>query len=323
MKQRANERITETIIKQLEANSAPIWSMPWRTMAKTFGQGTDGPFPANHVSGKSYSGVNILLLWSARKEQGFSRNRWMTFKQAKAKGGSVRKGERGTSICFASTYKKESDRLDAQGQPMLEDRNFLKTYTVFNLDQIDGLDESAPPETTSNPLRMEDFDAMIDTLKVKLVHGGNRACYMHEPVDMIKMPFFAQFKGPDLYYAVLGHELTHWTGAKCRLDRTKGKRFGDKNYAFEELIAELGATFLCAEYGIDHTSQATTYLASWLKGMKDHPQMIISAASQASKAVNFIRDEVLAAHDPLPMPSPAAVKHDVTEPQAVQAEMAF
>lgn len=323
MKQRANERITDTIIKRLETNDVPTWSQPFRTMAETYGQAADGPFPANHVSGKAYSGVNILLLWGAREEASYSRNRWMTFKQAKAKGGSVRKGERGTGICFSSTYKKEGNLLDAQGQPMLEDRRFLKTYTVFNLDQIDGLDESAPLETASNPLRMEDFDAMIEALRVKLVHGCGQPSYTAEPVDRIRMPFLAQYIGPDQYYADLSHELTHWTGAKSRLDRLKNSRFSAKDYAFEELVAELGAAFLCAEYGIDHTSQATTYLASWLKGMKDHPQMIISAASQASKAVNFIRDEVLAAHDPLPMARPAAVKHDVTEPQAVQAELAF
>lgn len=323
MKKRANERITDTIIKRLETNNVPPWSQPFRTMAQTFGQAADGPFPANHVTGRAYTGVNVLLLWGARAEAGFGRNRWMTFKQAKAKGGSVRKGERGTGICFSSTYKKKGEQLDAQGQAVMEDRRFLKTYTVFNLDQIDGLDESAPTEPATNPLRMKDFDEMIADLNVDLVHGGNQPCYVREPTDMIKMPFLSQFENPDLYYAVLSHELTHWTGAKCRLDRTKGKRFGDKDYRFEELVAELGAAFICAEYGIDHTSQATSYMATWLQGMKDHPQMIISAASYASKALDFIRQQVLATSDSKPQPSLDDVVPGAVLARALQGELAF
>jgi antirestriction protein ArdC len=149
---------------------------------------------------------------------------------------------------------------------------------------------------------MADFDDMITAVGAELVHGGNRACYMHAPRDLIKMPFFNQFPSADDYYAVLAHELTHWTGAKSRCDRKFGKRFGDSNYAFEELVAELGGAFLCAEYGIDHTSQAAAYMETWLRGMKDHPQMIVSAASLASKALEFIRAEVLAHNEPEALP---------------------
>lgn len=272
--------VTDTIVCMLESGTKP-WQKGWK----------DGGFnlsvPVNASTGKPYRGINTLLLWGSAEERGFQSNQWLTFNQAKAMGAKVKKGEKSSTIVFYSEFEKENDKGEEVKIP------FLKSFSVFNLAQIDNLpDHLVVPVADSiddTKERIARADAWVSQIGADVRHGGNRAFYRSSG-DFIQMPEFSAFHESEAYYATLAHELTHWTGIESRLNREFGKKFGDSAYAFEELVAELSAAFTCARLGIsdqpreDHAS----YLASWLKVLKADKRAIFTAASKAQQACDYL-----------------------------------
>ena len=272
--------IADRILSMLEAGDLP-WNKPWSSI------GGNG-MPRNAVTKRAYSGVNVILLWAKAMASGYASQQWLTYKQAVELGGNVRKGEKGTHICFVSSFEKKTDAGETERVP------FLKSYTVFAVEQCDGLNLPAAPVVTVNPgQRDADCDAFIAATGADIRHGSGEACYMRK-LDCIMLPDFAAFASSNGYYATALHEIVHWTGAPHRLDRTKGKVFGDIAYAAEELVAELGSAFLCAEFGYDTVTQSAAYIQSWIKMLKDDPRAFITAASAASKATEYLRGLALA-----------------------------
>lgn len=282
-------RITEKIVSDLEAGVKP-WMKPWSAV------NTDGRItrPLRH-NGQPYSGMNVLLLWSEQMSRGFSSAMWMTFKQALELGASVRKGESGATVVFASRFTKS--QADGNGNEVDREIPFLKAYTVFNIEQIDGLPDHyhRSSEPVPDPVaRIEAADRFFRDTGSVVRHGGNHAFYAPGP-DLIQMPAFETFKDPASYYAVLGHEHVHWTAEKSRVGRDLSRYAKDRSdRAREELIAELGSCFLCADLGIapeleprpDHAS----YLQSWLSVLASDKRAIFQAAAHAQRAVAYLHD---------------------------------
>lgn len=277
-----HSEITDRIIASLEAGVRP-WFQPWVGKPAGFVR------PLRH-NGVPYQGVNVLMLWMTQMERGFASQYWMTFNQAKEFGAHVRKGEKGTTIIFWTKATKTNEETD-------EEYSFSmpKSYSVFNADQIDGLPEKylgkpEIPEIFSKTARIPAVDAFFADLNMDLRHGGARAFYNIQN-DYVQIPKFEKFKEAAGYYCTLAHESAHWTKHSTRLDRDLGrKRWGDEGYAMEELVAELSSAFLAADLGIsaapreDHAS----YLASWLKVLKNDKRAIFSMASMAEKAVGYL-----------------------------------
>jgi antirestriction protein ArdC len=272
-----HKEITDRILAQLAQGVAP-WRKPWS------GQATGSAMPRNAVTGRAYSGVNVILLWSEAQAKAYADPRWLTFKQAKEAGGSVRKGEHGQSVIYVNAVEREKDGETVRIP-------FLKAYTVFNVAQCDGLSEKLTGALAPKFRNLDERDAFIDefvaSTKAQISHGQARA-YFHPVLDLINMPAFATFVSADAYYSTLFHEIGHWTGAKSRLNRDLKGRFGDRAYAAEELIAELTAAFVCAEFGIDMGEAPAAYIATWISLMGEQEKALISAAAAASKAVAYL-----------------------------------
>jgi len=275
------QEVTDRILDQLKAGVCP-WKQPW-----TGGTGSN-LMPVNHVTGRAYSGVNVLLLWIRAQDAGYDNSRWLTYKQAQEAGGHVRKGEKGVRVVFVSTFERET-----QDGP--ERVPFLKAFTVFNVAQCEGLSVNAEPrKPVSENVRDDDAEGFIRATGAVINHGEGRA-YFKPSTDTIMIPDFETFTSASAYYATVFHELGHWTGAPSRLDRQFGKRFGDDAYAAEELVAELTSAFCCAELGIQNTAGAdAAYIAHWLKFLTDHSTAILTAASKASKALEYLRGKAIA-----------------------------
>lgn len=280
--------ITARIVAQLKTGAAP-WRRPWSQKAANIGASMQ--MPRNAVTGRAYSGINVLLLWGKMDDGQFSDARFLTFKQAKEAGGSVRKGEKGTEIVYVNHVVRE-DRNNPDKTVRIP---FLKSYYVFNVAQCDGLEKLAAAPVSAPVKRNErdeTIDAFVAATGANIQHGEPRA-YFRPFGDFVNMPIFDSFTSGHAYYATLFHELGHWTGAEHRLNRTFGKRFGDRAYAAEELVAELTSAFVCAEFGIDNDGQDAAYLATWLpklaEFLTDHVSAIVTASAAASKAVEFMR----------------------------------
>ncbi|EMU6897380.1 DUF1738 domain-containing protein [Serratia marcescens] len=272
------QSVTDSIIAALEAGVKP-WSCPWQRVPGMSG------LPSNYATGAAYSGMNIMLLWSSASEQGFNDSRWMTYKQAKAEGGQVRKGEHGTTAIFYTTLEKETDDGETDYIPI------LKTFTVFNVEQINGLpmsDEAVFPAGTFEPL--PPAEALFLNSGATIIEKGQNA-FFAPSTDEIHLPERRLFSDAANFYATGLHELIHWCGAKSRLNREMKGKFGSESYAFEELIAELGSAFLMADLGIVGEVQHESYIASWLKALKNDKRYIFKAASAASKAHRYLMDK--------------------------------
>lgn len=278
-------RVTDRIIADLE-QGIRTWMKPWHA-EHAAGRITR---PLRH-NGMPYRGVNVLLLWSEAMLKGYAAPLWMTFKQAQEFNAHVRKGEHGSLVVFANTVTR-TERNDS-GEDVEREIPFMKGYTVFNVEQIDGLPDIyyARPE---NPLpqaeRIEHADRFMTSTGATIRHGGNMAYYAPGP-DHIQLPPFEAFKDKESYYATALHELTHWTKHERRLDRDFGRqKFGDAGYAREELVAELGAAFLCAEIGITPEIRAdhADYIGHWLKVLKEDKRAIFSAAAHAQRAADYL-----------------------------------
>ena len=227
-----------------------------------------------------------MLLWCSASEQGFNDSRWMTYKQAKAVGGQVREGEHGTTAIFYTMLERENDEGETDYIPM------LKTFTVFNVEQIDGLplsDEAVFPAETFEPLPQA--EALFRNSSATIIEKGQNA-FFAPSTDEIHLPERRLFSDAANFYATGLHELVHWSGAKSRLNREMKGKFGSKDYAFEELIAELGSAFLMADLGIVGEVQHESYIASWLKALKNDKRYIFKAASAASKAHRYLMDKI-------------------------------
>ena len=285
-KQDIYTRITNQIVSHLEKGVRP-WVRPWNA-EHAAGRITR---PLRH-NGKPYSGINVLSLWASAMAQNFAAPIWMTFKQASELDTHIRKGEKGSLVVYADSIKrKETD--EKTGDEIDREIPFLKGYTVFNVEQIEGLPEVYYPKVAPNPdsvPRIDHAEKFFAALGATIRHGGNRAFYSIA-ADVIQMPPFESFQDADSYYATLAHECTHWTGSKARLDRDfGGHRFGSEGYAVEELVAELGAAFLCAdlELALEPREDHASYIATWLKVLATDNRGVFTAAAHAQRAAEFI-----------------------------------
>jgi antirestriction protein ArdC len=277
------DTITRQIIAQLEAGNFP-WVRPWKSRGNAQG------LPYNATTGRPYSGINILLLWGAIMERGFLQPAWLTYKQAQAIGGQVRKGERGTMVVFANRFTPDGEKERAAAND--EDPRsipFLRSYTVFNVDQCDGLPpEMAAAQTDIAEAAVEpEVKALIEASGVPFRIGGDVA-YYSPTGDYVVVPAPEAFHAPIDWHRTALHELGHATGHPSRLNRDQGGGFGSEAYAREELVAEMCAAFTCATLGIQPTVRQADYLASWLSVLNEDNRAIVRAASQASKAADWI-----------------------------------
>lgn len=291
MKAEVYQTVTNRIVAMLESGTKP-WQKSWSAGAPLVITGAmQRPLRAN---GEAYRGVNVLNLWVAAQMRGLQSRHWMTYKGAQELGAQVRKGARGEFAFYVGQATRAAENEGEDDTTF----SFLKCYHVFNADEIDGLPPrfapvAAPVDAPAAPACPHARNAVVDAFfadaGVKLSHGGNRAYYMPS-MDAVRMPELGQFNSAESYYATLAHEAVHWTGHESRCARPFGKRFGDDAYAVEELVAELGAAFLCADLSIsdapreDHAS----YLASWLKVLKADSKAIFTAASAADRAASFL-----------------------------------
>ena len=244
--------------------------------------------PLNLATGKPYTGMNTLILWGAALSRGYQSPYWLTYKQATEKGGQVRKGEHGTRAVFFKPYESRDTDPDT-GEETTTDRLIMKSFTVFNLDQIDGITAPAMEARPAFEV-MADAERLLQRTPAPIREGGPSACYIPSR-DEIHMPARETFVNPEAFYSVAYHEATHATGHQSRLARQFSTRFGDEAYAMEELVAELGAAFLCAEVGILPQTRAdhAHYLAHWVRVLRSDRKAIFTAAAAASKAAAFIK----------------------------------
>jgi len=263
-----HDAVTNRIIRELEGGCFP-WVQPWVSSGST-----PLGLPKNASTGRSYSGVNILLLWFAAIEQGRPSQRWLTFKQALALGGNVRKGEKGTMVVYADTFvpKAEHEKASASGEEARR-VGFLKRFTVFHVDQCEGL--AADPDAAPLPGRtdvLSHVEEVIAATGAEFRIGGDMAFYAPSH-DYILVPLQEAYFEPINWYRTKLHELGHWTGHASRLNRDFSGKRGDEAYAREELVAELCSAFLCAELGVAPTVRHPDYLGAWLAILKaDNPQ---------------------------------------------------
>jgi antirestriction protein ArdC len=278
------DAVTARIIAELEQGRVP-WVQPWGRVG-----GAAAGLPHNARTGRSYSGINILILWGAVIEAGYASQGWLTFRQAIEAGGAVRKGEHGTTVVYADRFVPESEKAraaengdDAKAIP------FLKRFTLFNVAQCEGLRSDLVPDPAPLPEReiVPVAESVIAASGVDFRIGGDEAYYVpsHDFVQVPPQPaFFDQIN----YYRTALHELTHATGHRSRLDRKLTTAFGSKDYAREELVAELGSAFLCASLGIVPTVRHADYIAGWLDVLRADNRAIFRAASAASRAADWL-----------------------------------
>jgi len=276
-----HQHITDRIVTAIEAGAGK-WQMPWH-------RGSGGRHPVNVASGNTYRGVNILALWVEAQANGYTSHLWGTYRQWAEKGATVRKGQKASYVVFYRELDIDDDQADENNPRRVL---FARATPVFNADQVDGWEDPLPASPV--PL-LENPEAFIAATGAEIVHGGGQACY-DVRADHIRMPERGRFTGSatsspaEAYYSTLLHELTHWTAAKDRCNRDLSGRFGSDAYAMEELVAELGAAFLCADLNIaveprpDHAQ----YLAHWLSVMKADKRAVFTAASKASEAVRYL-----------------------------------
>lgn len=292
-------RITAQIVAQLEQGTRP-WVKPWQ--AEHLAGRITRPLRAG---GMPYRGINVLMLWMAAVTRGYTAPLWITYRQAQELGGQVRRGEHGTIVTYADRFRKAETNAET-GEATEREIFFLKQYTVFNAEQVDGLPPHfyamATPPQVSPPERIARAEAFFAALGADIRHGGNRAFYALEP-DYVQMPPFEAFLDAERYYATLGHECVHWPRHPTRLAREFGrKRWGDAGYAQEELTAELGAAFLAADLGLalEPREDHAAYIASWLEVLKRDTRAVFIAAAHAQKALDFLHARQPAAETPLP-----------------------
>lgn len=265
--------ITNQIIADLENNHLP-WEQPW--------DGTN--IPTNLKSKKAYRGINILILWSMAMKYQYSSNYWLTFKQAKELGGTVKKKSKGTPILFYMEIVKKVENKET-GEETEKKILIPKYYNVFNLVQTEGIKINTANENDFNPVSKAE-DIIHNSGAV--IKEGSSGAYYRSDIDVIGIPKRSLFEAVEGFYNTLFHELSHWTGRKDRLNRELNNKYGESKYAFEELVAELGASFLSSTAGLSYSTQHASYIKSWLKLLKGDSKAVIKAASLAQKACDYV-----------------------------------
>jgi antirestriction protein ArdC len=285
-KQDIYSRVTNKIIADLERGNL-TWLQSWQA-----GHAAGQISKPLRAIGKPYQGINVIILWASAMELGFDCPIWLTYKQAAELGGQVRKGEKGSLVVYADTITKTE--ANDKGEDVETSIPFMKGYTVFNAQQIDNLPEHFHARTEpqhGQPIeRIDQAERFFTRTKATIQHGGNQAFYSPDR-DIVQMPEMQAFRDGESYYATLAHEMTHWTRHEARLNRDLGrKRFADAGYAMEELVAEIGAAFLCADLGITPETREdhAAYVASWLKVLKDDKRAVFTAASHAQRATDYL-----------------------------------
>ncbi|CCW19151.1 Antirestriction protein [Sphingobium indicum BiD32] len=278
------QQITDRIIADLEAGRVP-WVQPWGSANTGIGM------PHNAVSSRRYSGINVLTLWHAVVSRGFSSHAFLTFRQAAALGGSVRRGERGVGIIYTRRFVPSSERrrADTEGTPTSGGIPFLKHFTVFSVDQCDDLPEHIclPPPPIPDGLILPHAEELITATGADFRIGGPSAFYSPSH-DYVAVPRPDDFHEPINWHRTAFHELGHWTGHATRLGRDQTGSFGSKDYGREELIAEMAGAFVCAALGIVPSVRHADYIGPWLQIIREDNRAILRAASAASKAADYI-----------------------------------
>ncbi len=271
--------VTDEVIRQLETG-VPPWTRPWHD-SKRMGVGM---VPSNLVSGRLYSGSNVLLLWMNAVASGYPYLQYCTYNQVNSIGAKVRKGERAAHIIFTK-HVLNKDEESGEEKPS----TIVKTYPVFNVAQLENLDTKYLEPQKSPDTRSSHVEAnqLVSASGVPVVHQGNKAFYS-TATDSVTLPPYESFVDDSSYWGVALHELTHATGAKHRLDRRFGKRFGDMDYAAEELVAELGSAFLCARLEFQPSFRSAGYIESWLKVLKSDNRAVFAAASHAGQSSDWL-----------------------------------
>ncbi|WP_187648709.1 ArdC family protein [Nitrosophilus labii] len=267
--------IVERMIEVME-NDGSKWVKSWVSHSLT---------PQNFVTKRPYRGFNTLYLSFVMQERGYKTPYFLTLKQANELGGKIKKGAKSIEIYFYKMIEIESDELDENNNPIKRRVPMLRMYRVFNIEDTEGIDYSLP-EPVGTDERNEQIETFIDNVSPVISHG--EPAYT-PALDLITMPNIVDFKNPDAYYSTLFHELTHWSGASHRLNREIKNRFGTKDYAFEELVAELGSVFLSSHFGVEiEEARHGAYLKSWLKAIKDDYRYLWRAASKAQEAFDYL-----------------------------------
>jgi antirestriction protein ArdC len=283
---RANlyEQITNRIIAELEAGRVP-WVQPWGSAKAGVG------LPFNAVSDRRYSGINVLTLWNAIVSRGFTSHAFLTFRQALALGGHVRRGEQGVGVIYARRFipREERRRADSEGRDPSGGIPFLKWFTVFSVEQCEGLPAKIcePPPPIPEGLILPQAQALIDATGADFRIGGPSAFYSPAH-DYVQVPRPDDFHDPINWHRTAFHELGHWVGGTSRLNRDQTGAFGSVAYGKEELVAEMAGAFVCAALGITPTVRHADYIGSWLEIIREDNRAILRAASAASKAADYL-----------------------------------
>jgi antirestriction protein ArdC len=294
-----HQEITDRFIAALETGTKP-WERDWLSFGEPL-----------RSTGEAYRGINWLMLSLIGERAGYANPYWMTFKQALDLGGCVRKGEKSSEVVFFKRLEVDGEREGAgdDGEPGKRFIPLLRSYRVFNVEQIDGLPEGKFPLPAAVQLPEKERDARAETALratgASIAEDGGARAYYDRLADAVHLPKFELFRSTGGFLATMAHELVHWTGAPHRLDRVKGARFGDKDYAFEELVAEIGSSFICARLGVagEHFESHAAYVASWLQALRNDKKAIFKAAALAQVAADLILGDV----DRPAVPAPAAV----------------
>jgi antirestriction protein ArdC len=274
--QQLYEQVTRTIISEIEAGNLPPWLQPWKQGKR------GGIIPINAVTKRPYSGLNVLMLWHERQEKQYPLAEWLTYKQCQEAGGQVRKGERSTGIIYVNKQVIEKGTEEERLVP------FMRQFCVFNVQQCDGLPQNEPVADLPEHERNDQAEAFFDAIGAEVRWGEPMAAYIPSR-DIIVMPERGAFIDAENMYATLAHEHVHFTGHKTRLDRDLKSRFDQDAYAFEELVAEIGAAMTCAHLQVKGELRHASYVDHWLKVLKKDSRAILSAASMASKATDYLR----------------------------------
>jgi antirestriction protein ArdC len=272
---KANE-VLDRIIRQIEAGVAP-WRIPWSCSGV-------GGLPTNAATNQSYSGINILSLWADQAIYGYSSGLWIGYEQAIKKGGHVRRGETSHKIVKVNVINKKDESGERTGDTF----KLPMTVSVFNIDQCEGLDHLKPAIESHDWNPIERGESLMTSSGATIEYGGDRAFYVPS-ADKIRLPERERFANPEDFYATAVHELGHWTGHESRLDRKYGKKFGDNAYAMEELVAEISCAITLSRINLlGDVQNHASYLDHWVKTLKQSPQFLLTAASAASKASDYL-----------------------------------
>jgi antirestriction protein ArdC len=276
------EQVTADLVTAIEAG-ASNWRMPWQRLAT-------GGVPRS-VDGRSYRGWNALVLAMTAADRGSSSSMWATYRAWQRHDGQVRRGERGTQVVLWKPIDRRAD--DGSADEVEHGRGlFARTFTVFAAEQVDGADIlRTTPDPVDEPTRLESAESYFHRVAASVAHGGDLACYVPS-ADVIRLPELARFERAADYYSTSAHEHVHWTGHRSRLDRDLSGRFGDRAYGAEELIAELGAAFWCAQFQLEQATRAdhAAYLGDWLAILRQDARALVAACGHAQRALDYLNN---------------------------------